>query len=107
MSIVLVVGDCRTKQAPITTANSPVLGTIIRETGRYRYRGIIRQLLSGDKDICLVPQSLDVLPAEETGIDGPCTWPDHGETGTKYGQHNGRPRSTAVRENDTRLNHRY
>ncbi len=81
------------------------------ESITYR-RGSIRNLLilrTGNfhPDRLLALRNIDVLPAEEPGIDRPGTRSEHGQSGGKGRQHDGNPWITGARENDTRLNNGY
>jgi len=55
----------------------------------------------------LALRNIDVLPAEEPGIDRPGTRSEHGQSGAKGRQHDGNPWLTGARENDPRLNNGY
>jgi hypothetical protein len=48
----------------------------------------------------------DVLPTKKTGIDGPCTWPDHGCSSTESCQHDRNPRITDVGKSNPQLDDR-
>jgi len=45
----------------------------------------------------------DVLPAEKTGIDGPCAWPDHGRRSAESRQHDRNPGITDVARSNPQL----
>ena len=45
----------------------------------------------------------DVLPAEKTGIDGPCTWPDHSCSSAERRQHYRNPGITDVAQSNPQL----
>jgi hypothetical protein len=48
-------------------------------------------------------RNIDVLPAEEPGIDGPSARSDHCQSGTECRQHNRNPWVTGVRESNSQL----
>ena len=50
---------------------------------------------------------MDVLPAEEPGIDGPCARSHHCQAGTQDRQPDRNPRIAGVRESAPQFNHGY
>jgi hypothetical protein len=52
----------------------------------------------------LALRNIDVLPAEEPGIDGAGTRSEHGQTGSKSRQDDGNPWISGARERYARLN---